>query len=202
MVWDTLEVFMMCMRFKERKWLKGPTKCFQWITGSGPTALTHHKHGVSSHSKQQGPLHCQEVRRYIISIFQKYVPSEKQSCITWVLSLDQVCVHVEHAFAVLKGQFQSLHELRLQMNSLKDIQIATHWIQCCLILHNMIIRFEDKLNVESTTQWAIQEGQESSDDDGDNGGAEIDAAQWTPGQQFWLELAECLFRERRIHERI
>ena len=66
----------------------------------------------------------------------------------------------------------------------------------------MIIRFEDKLNVESTTQWAIQEGQESSDDDGDNGGAEIDAAQRTPGQQFRLELAERLFRERRIHERI
>ena len=109
------------------------------------------------------------------------------------MNLDQVRVHVEHAFAVLKGWFQSLCELHLQMNSLKDIQIATHWIQCCLILHNMIIRFEDKLNVESTTQWAIQEGQESGDDDGDNKGAEIDAAQWTPGQQFWLELAEHLF---------
>ena len=110
---------------------------------------------------------------------------------------------MEHAFAALKGRFQSLRELCFQMNSLKDIQIATHWIQCCLILHNMIIQFEDKLNIESTTQWAIQEGQENSNDsDGDNGGAEMDVAQQTPGQQFQLELAERLFQEHRIHEQI
>ena len=93
------------------------------------------------------------------------------------MNLDQVRVHVEHAFAVLKGRFQTLQSLHLQMNSLKDVQIAIHWIQCCLILHNMIIWFEDKLNVESTIQWAIQEGQENGDSDGDNEGAEVDAAQ-------------------------
>ena len=93
------------------------------------------------------------------------------------LNLDQIHVRVEHMFAALKGWFQSLCELRLQMNSLKDVQIVIHWIQCCLILHNMIIRCEDRLNVESTMQWAIQEGQENGDGDSNNEGAEVDAAQ-------------------------
>ncbi|KAF8551933.1 hypothetical protein OG21DRAFT_1417053, partial [Imleria badia] len=60
----------------------------------------------------------------------------------------------KHAFAALKGQFQSLHELRLNM------KIAMHWIQCCMIIHNMIIDFEDALGVERTMGWARREGAE------------------------------------------
>jgi len=50
---------------------------------------------------------------------------------------------VEHAFAALKGRFQSLQDLRQNINSADDLQAAVHWIQYCLILHNMIIRFEE-----------------------------------------------------------
>ncbi|KIM63032.1 hypothetical protein SCLCIDRAFT_44542, partial [Scleroderma citrinum Foug A] len=48
----------------------------------------------------------------------------------------------EHAFAALKGCFQSLHELRLKVAKDKDLHVAVYWITCCMILHNMIIHFE------------------------------------------------------------
>ncbi|KIJ61941.1 hypothetical protein HYDPIDRAFT_77016, partial [Hydnomerulius pinastri MD-312] len=70
--------------------------------------------------------------------------------------LSKVRVRVEHAFGALKGRFQSLRELRLQMRTMKDMKIAVHWVQCCIILHNMIIRFEERLGI-STTAWAVRE---------------------------------------------
>ncbi|KIK18703.1 hypothetical protein PISMIDRAFT_42319, partial [Pisolithus microcarpus 441] len=51
-------------------------------------------------------------------------------------------VRVEHAFAALKGRFQSLRELRLKVTRDEDLHVAIYWIMCCMILHNMIIRFE------------------------------------------------------------
>ncbi|KIK79192.1 hypothetical protein PAXRUDRAFT_161957, partial [Paxillus rubicundulus Ve08.2h10] len=60
-----------------------------------------------------------------------------------------VCVHVEHAFAALKWCFQSLCELCLQVRSKKDIQIAVHWVQCCIVLHNMITSFKRELGMVS-----------------------------------------------------
>ncbi|KAG2754069.1 hypothetical protein P692DRAFT_201704896, partial [Suillus brevipes Sb2] len=47
-----------------------------------------------------------------------------------------------HAFAALKGQFQSLQELCLNIHTERELLIAVHWIMCCIILHNMIIRFK------------------------------------------------------------
>jgi hypothetical protein len=106
---------------------------------------------------------------------------------------------VEHAFAALKGWFQLLHELRLQMNSLKDIQISVYWVQACIILHNMIICFEE-IHDSSMTTWAIQEG------GGDIGNGRDDVVvqvtQGMPGQCFRVELAEQLFTELGINEQI
>lgn len=53
-------------------------------------------------------------------------------------------MRVEHAFAALKGRFQSLCELRLQIRKNEDLHVATYWITCCMILHNMIIHFEEQ----------------------------------------------------------
>ncbi|KIM56459.1 hypothetical protein SCLCIDRAFT_52193, partial [Scleroderma citrinum Foug A] len=67
-----------------------------------------------------------------------------------------VRVHVEHAFATLKGGFQSLRELRVKIQTEKDIKVAVYWIMSCIILHNMIICFEEEMGnrVEPTTEWA------------------------------------------------
>ncbi|KIM56198.1 hypothetical protein SCLCIDRAFT_88248, partial [Scleroderma citrinum Foug A] len=71
--------------------------------------------------------------------------------------LSWVWVCMEHAFTALKGQFQSLHELCLQIRTEQDLQIVVYWVECCLILHNMIICFESTLGVESTAGWAMNE---------------------------------------------
>ncbi|KIJ18254.1 hypothetical protein PAXINDRAFT_72090, partial [Paxillus involutus ATCC 200175] len=65
-----------------------------------------------------------------------------------------VHVQVEHVFAALKGCFQSLYELHLQVRTKKDIQSAVHWVQFCIVLHNMIISFERELGIESSIAWA------------------------------------------------
>ncbi|KAF8837028.1 hypothetical protein BDN67DRAFT_991915 [Paxillus ammoniavirescens] len=74
--------------------------------------------------------------------------------------LSKICVHVEHAFAALNGRFQSLCELQLQMRTKKDIHIVLYWIMCCMVLHNMILCFEERQAgaVELTMKWAIVEG--------------------------------------------
>ncbi|KIJ58573.1 hypothetical protein HYDPIDRAFT_102367, partial [Hydnomerulius pinastri MD-312] len=105
----------------------------------------------------------------------------------------------EHAFAALKGRFQSLRELRLQIQTEKDVHIAVYWVMCCLILHNMIIRFEEQRRVviAGTMEWAIQEGRGSEDDGG--GGVCADPPRMTPGQKFRERLMERLFRDRGFH---
>ncbi|KIK15950.1 hypothetical protein PISMIDRAFT_114272, partial [Pisolithus microcarpus 441] len=60
------------------------------------------------------------------------------------------CYLVEHAFATLKGCFQSLRELRLHMSKDNNLHIAAYWITVCIILHNMIIHFEERLGEETT----------------------------------------------------
>ncbi|KIK74822.1 hypothetical protein PAXRUDRAFT_174560, partial [Paxillus rubicundulus Ve08.2h10] len=58
--------------------------------------------------------------------------------------LSKIRVRVEHAFAALKGHFQSLRELRHPVGNEKELQYVIHWVNCCLILHNMIIQFEER----------------------------------------------------------
>ncbi|KAG2742978.1 hypothetical protein P692DRAFT_20642052, partial [Suillus brevipes Sb2] len=54
-----------------------------------------------------------------------------------------VRVWVEHAFAALKDRFQSLRELRHPLQHDKHLAYISYWVQCCLILHNMVIHFEE-----------------------------------------------------------
>ncbi|KIM58477.1 hypothetical protein SCLCIDRAFT_1190973, partial [Scleroderma citrinum Foug A] len=51
-------------------------------------------------------------------------------------------VHSEHFFGSLKGWFQSLRELRFQIQNQTNLDYTNMWIRCCLILHNMIIDIE------------------------------------------------------------
>ncbi|KIK14157.1 hypothetical protein PISMIDRAFT_117530 [Pisolithus microcarpus 441] len=73
--------------------------------------------------------------------------------------VSKICVRVEHAFAALKGRFQSLHELWLKVTKDEDLHVAIYWIMCCMILHNMITYFVSNRSdeVEESTSWAIRE---------------------------------------------
>ena len=104
-------------------------------------------------------------------------------------------MRVEHAFAALKGRFQSLHELHVKIQTEKDIKVAIYWIMLCIILHNMIIHFEEEMGnrIEPTTEWALEEGRNLQDDDT----AVIAEAEGTPGQQFQMKLSAELLQHLR-----
>ena len=104
---------------------------------------------------------------------------------------------MEHAFAALKGWFQSLRELHLQIHTERDLQIAVYWVECCLILHNMIICFESALGVESTAGWAMDEGREP---DHRLNPVVVDVPEGSPGQQFHGELTRHLFTHLNMLE--
>ncbi|KIK40289.1 hypothetical protein CY34DRAFT_40223, partial [Suillus luteus UH-Slu-Lm8-n1] len=46
--------------------------------------------------------------------------------------------------------FQSLCELRVQIQVQKDLDEVSMWTHCCFILHNMIINIEEQLGSTST----------------------------------------------------
>ena len=106
----------------------------------------------------------------------------------------QIRVRVEHAFAALKGRFQLLQELRLRMRTQQDLHIAVYWITCCMILHNMIMRFEAKQLGEGSMGWAIREA--DWEDANNDVRGELEGE--TPGQRFQGLLMERLFEQRGI----
>jgi hypothetical protein len=82
------------------------------------------------------------------------------------------------------------------MQNQKDFQINLHWVRCCLILHNMIIRFEAQRK-RSTLRWAIREGKntlrhELEDADGDEVVGDR-SYEGTPGQACRAMLMDKLF---------
>ncbi|KIK97737.1 hypothetical protein PAXRUDRAFT_135662, partial [Paxillus rubicundulus Ve08.2h10] len=97
-----------------------------------------------------------------------------------------VHVHVEHAFAALKGCFQSLYELHLWMKIEDNLYIAVYWVAFpwkCIFCHH---RFE------GTMDWVITEGQEVDDGQGDQIYNQVGG---TKGQRFHGHLMERLFEE-------
>ena len=80
------------------------------------------------------------------------------------------------------------------MQTKENTKIVVHWIQCCLILHNMIIQFELDLGIEKTTGWARQEGVEPYQP---LAPIIVDAPEGTPGQAFQSELMGRLFTHLR-----
>lgn len=66
---------------------------------------------------------------------------------------------------LLKGTFQSLKELRIQIELIL-------WVRCCIILHNLIIRIEEGTGIDNEWREAtIQEGlQPANPQDQNHGG--------------------------------
>lgn len=108
---------------------------------------------------------------------------------------------MEHAFAALKGRFQSLRDLRQNINSADDLWTAVHWIQCCLILHNMIIRFEEEHALtedQGSVKWSCQEArnfmsQEAAEGPDDNDQVGDRLYEGTPGHARHERLMDLLF---------
>ena len=111
-------------------------------------------------------------------------------------------VHYEHFYAALKGQFQSLHDLHVQIQNNEDLQYANAWIWSCLILYNLIIDFEKQLGIApSATGFAAEYSSEDEDEEGwkEDEVKDIEeneqAQHRTPGQQHHHTLMQTLLHQ-------
>lgn len=97
----------------------------------------------------------------------------------------------------MKGRFQSLKELRIQINSQKRHQFANLWIICCIILHNLIIRIEDcsnRLDPQEFRDLIAEGGQEDHVDDLQGATFTVGSTSTgSPGQLFREQVMTALF---------
>jgi len=110
-------------------------------------------------------------------------------------------VQSEHAIGILKGRFQSLKELRIQISSHQKHEYAKLWIICCLILHNLIIRFEEENGGTNLDEW-LDDGRQANPGGGDSEGDRVDngdddndhfQGNLSPGQLFCEKVMDSLF---------
>ncbi|KAG5649380.1 hypothetical protein H0H81_004194 [Sphagnurus paluster] len=90
---------------------------FAWVDSAYPCT----KHTIPVH--KEPPSHVHEN-----AIFDKYVSR------IWVCS--------EHMMGALKGRFQCLRGLRVDINSKNSHAHACRWIKCAIILHSLVIDVE------------------------------------------------------------
>jgi len=103
---------------------------------------------------------------------------------------------------MLKGTFQSLKEIRIQLVNTKCHMIIIMWACVCIVLHNLIIRIEGDNFNEKWRDGLVrtgldQHGADSGDtDEEDVLGDALEQAQRrleTPGQHFRLKVMDALF---------
>jgi hypothetical protein len=134
-------------------------------------------------------------------------------CIRFTSSLSAECpnlqirIRVEHAIGLLKGRFQSLFQLRIQVYTHRKHVWAIMWVRCCIILHNLIIRLEagnynPQFREELQRVWDTFEGENlrrqqqeafdvESEDETDLGRARREAM--SDGQKFRQKIMRDLF---------
>ncbi|KAG2065256.1 hypothetical protein BDR04DRAFT_1033251 [Suillus decipiens] len=128
---------------------------------------------------------------------------------TFNYHLSKVRVRSEHCFGSLKGRFQSLRELRVQIQAQKDLDEVNMWTRCCFILHNMIVDIEEQLGgtgtfdhfAEEARQWGhrVQDSGEGDEDDAEQEGAGDEGFIGSQGQIFRNTLMGQLLRDFNQH---
>jgi hypothetical protein len=98
-----------------------------------------------------------------------YPHGEKSKTFNFWLS--HVRIDIEHAFGILKGRWKSLCGLRLQVYDDSGYEYAVKWIISCVVLHNMMLDFNDP--------WSDPEEGADSDSDSDEEEAAAIQAQTT-----------------------
>ena len=95
----------------------------------------------------------------------------------------------------MKGQFQSLRELRVQIQSQTDLKYTNMWVHCCLILHNTILEIKEELGLKPSMEEYCEGVVERGEVDDDEIAAD-DEFTGTPGQLFRNHLMDILYRRR------
>jgi hypothetical protein len=84
------------------------------------------------------------------------------------------------------------------MQTEKHLEYTSYWIMCCMILHNMVIRFEEERHLD-TTKWATREDgleEEQQEDVGEDGAGDM-TYEGTPGQASRSQLMDYLLETLR-----
>lgn len=109
---------------------------------------------------------------------------------------------MEHTIGLLKGTFQSLKEIRIQLVNTKRHMIIIMWARVCIVLHNLIIRIEGDNFDEGWRECLVRRGlanergdaeEEEEEEDAED---ELERAQRrleTPGQRFRRKVMDNLF---------
>jgi hypothetical protein len=108
-------------------------------------------------------------------------------------------VRSEHCMGALKGRFQCLHGLRVNINNNQDHIAACRWITVAIILHNLVI---DVDGGNAVTNFGLAHGHDEEEEDGGLMDEPIDegsAAEEQAGEEKRTRLkAELLaYREQR-----
>ena len=64
---------------------------------------------------------------------------------------------IEHVNGILKGRFSSLRGIRIQVKTAADFQRINEWITVCLVLHNILLRFNDS--------WEEEDAEDAEDEE-------------------------------------
>jgi DDE superfamily endonuclease len=93
----------------------------------------------------------------------------------------QVRIQAEHAIGLLKGTFQLLKKIRIQLLDTRCHMIITMWARVCIILHNLIIRIEgdnfDKRWRDSVVRRGLDlEHADTDSDEGDEPEDDLECA--------------------------
>jgi hypothetical protein len=59
---------------------------------------------------------------------------------------------IEHVNGIVKGRWCSLRGIRIQVKTVEDFNRINEWISVCLVLHNILNRFNDKWEEEDNTE--------------------------------------------------
>src|SRR6267154_5469796 len=103
---------------------------------------------------------------------------------------------------MLKGTFQSLKEIQIQLVNTKRHMIIIMWACVCIVLHNLIIHIEGDNSDEKWRDGLVRTGPDQHGADGgdidekDVLGDALEQAQRrleTPGQRFRLKVMDALF---------
>ena len=151
------------------------------------------------------------IRRWCITPFRKPRNGElsrEQKRFNYRLST--VRVRAEHAIGLLKGRFQSLRELRIQIGTHELHRFAILWVRCCIILHNLIIQYEDE-SLASDVEWRNQcvhaglhggdDSEHFDDEDEEHCDSDHDAGVTDEGDGHVPQVARegSLFRDELLH---
>jgi len=100
---------------------------------------------------------------------------------------------------MLKGTFQSLKEIQIQLVNAKRHMIIIMWAHVCIVLHNLIIRIEGDNFDEKWRECLVRTGLDGANSDTDEEDEPEDRLEQvrrrleTPGQRFRCKLMDDLF---------